>query len=486
MQNSYTFNGFNSIDLMHNADQGSSSLNERRSSLNYYPGQHQSEYPQLISPIFSQSQNFFMSNDFEEQDFRSGMHSETLSQTDGLENSQMLQYIQRPQCVQKVPLVPYNQGGIYTKFPRESHFHNELDITSQPNQQQQQQLLIPPHRSSHLAPKPHELRRNSFCTSILRPVQESRSSSPVLFNRDSVQKQQKYLQIQQKIDNNNRVDAQNNSSPAPRYNRKLSLDSSASAFKSRFRGTSLGSVSSDSTNSITRQLEVGDEKLAKTGNIFQRREDWSIISKLPINKQNTIHIRLEDEGPYGNDETRCFVLSHFSSLGVKKLDCVFCGCELVVYDRFPLIDGTLFVSPFIYSSTKPVPVIVSNKNQFIYGICLKCLSGDDKEHEIKCNFCEQKWSHGSSLQIGTLYKYDIFAATPCCAMRVACKHCKKPLVDLKAGGLPYFSTYSEERQCEFCQTKDFHFIKPLDEIYAKSVCELEQGDDVKLSTGNTT
>ena len=134
--------------------------------------------------------------------------------------------------------------------------------------------------------------------------------------------------------------------------------------------------------------------------LFQRREDWSILTRLPINKQNTIHIRLEDEGPYGNDETRCFVLSHFSSLGIRELECVFCSCKLVVYDRFPLVDGTLFISPFVYDEKRAVPAMVSNRSQFMHAVCLGCMSGSNG---IKCKFCERPWSTGSSLQIGEFY-----------------------------------------------------------------------------------
>lgn len=148
------------------------------------------------------------------------------------------------------------------------------------------------------------------------------------------------------------------STKGQKMSRKLSLDANANLFKPRQRTVSIGKLSvdrvkqqhglsrqslladlmsgdslGDTTGSTNRSLDVSDEKLAKTGNSFQRREDWSIIAKLPVNKQNTIDIRLEDEGPYGNDETRCFVLSHFSLLGVHELSCVFCGCELVVYDR---------------------------------------------------------------------------------------------------------------------------------------------------------
>ena len=60
--------------------------------------------------------------------------------------------------------------------------------------------------------------------------------------------------------------------------------------------SSLLSLSNSNSNSSSRIYDSFEEKLAITGNIFQKRDDWSIISKLPINKQNSIHIRVNDEG----------------------------------------------------------------------------------------------------------------------------------------------------------------------------------------------
>lgn len=90
------------------------------------------------------------------------------------------------------------------------------------------------------------------------------------------------------------------------------------------------------------QLTEEEEKLAQSGSIFERRTDWSsLLSRLPISKQNAIHLRIEDDGPYGNDETRLFLLSHFSALRLKEIPCVMCSCVLVIYDRFPIVDGTV-------------------------------------------------------------------------------------------------------------------------------------------------
>jgi hypothetical protein len=314
---------------------------------------------------------------------------------------------------------------------------------------------------------------------LLKPVYESRSTSPVFSfpNQQKALKQQHQQQALSTDKNYHQIPASQN---------KLTRTTSSNFNlqpNQRFRASSLGNVdvtlpgqSQSNLSSVLSNfsnLKFSDssleEKLATTGNIFQRRDDWSILSKLPVEKQNTIHIRLEDEGPYGNDETRCFLLSHLSSLGIRELDCVFCESKLIVYDRFPLIDGTLFASPFVYNKLSQIPATVSGKHQYIYGICIKCLNGSDPEHEIKCKYCNESWQNiakfSKSIQIGTFYKYDLIAANPCCQMRVTCKSCKHPLTDLSLGGLPYFSSYSEKKKCDFCLKEDFHFIKNLSEIY---------------------
>lgn len=222
------------------------------------------------------------------------------------------------------------------------------------------------------------------------------------------------------------------------------------------------------------ETNVG-EKLASSGNMFYSRDDWSILNHVPFSKQNAIHIRLEDEGPYGNDETRCFLLSHFSTLGIREIACVVCASHLNIYDRFPLIDGTFYVSPVNYDSLTTtnsdnnvacsVPANIANKNQFIYAICLNCLHATNNKQNVKCKSCKQIWKGGSSLQIGTMYRYEIFAAFPCCQKRLNCSKCDTSIVNLKTGGLQYFSSYSDEVVCNVCSTKDFHFIKPLRKFY---------------------
>ena len=182
-----------------------------------------------------------------------------------------------------------------------------------------------------------------------------------------------------------------------------------------------------------------------------------------------------NKGPYGNDEIRCFVLSHLSSLKVTNISCILCACDLIVYDRFPLIDGILFISPVDYDTHKSVPTPMSNKNQYMYAICLDCLNAKEN-HEIKCKYCDETWQNRVcfALQIGTLYKYDVVAAFPCCEYRLSCNTCMKPIIDLDTSKSKHFSSYSQEIECPHCKNIAFHFIKPLRCIYQQTACEKQE------------
>ncbi len=55
--------------------------------------------------------------------------------------------------------------------------------------------------------------------------------------------------------------------------------------------------------------------------------------------------QMEDEGNHGNDEIRSFVLSNLTAHHQSRMLCVLCSAPMKVYDRYPLIDGTFFLSP---------------------------------------------------------------------------------------------------------------------------------------------
>lgn len=61
--------------------------------------------------------------------------------------------------------------------------------------------------------------------------------------------------------------------------------------------------------------------------------------------RNLFLLQTEDEGNHGNDDTRCFILSTLASQGRSRVQCVLCDEQLLVFDRYPLVDGTFFLSP---------------------------------------------------------------------------------------------------------------------------------------------
>ena len=200
-----------------------------------------------------------------------------------------------------------------------------------------------------------------------------------------------------------------------------------------------------------------DPAQAAAGNIFRRRTDLSAFNHLPRHKQNPYHIKMEDEGPHGNDDTRCFILSNLSTYKATEIPCVLCNKALTVYDKYPLIDGTFFLSPMRYNS--PIKVTFDGKQQYMNAICMHCLEGGT---DIRCYNCKRRWD-GSTLLLGTMYSYDIFAAMPCCQRRLTCKSCHRNV--LEGCGFQFYSEYSHSLQCPFCRMDDYHFVKPLTEIY---------------------
>lgn len=196
----------------------------------------------------------------------------------------------------------------------------------------------------------------------------------------------------------------------------------------------------------------------QAGAYFRRRVDMSAFSILPKHKQNPYHIKMEEDSQ-GNDETRSFVLTHLSSYKVSALNCVLCKTVLPVFDRYPMIDGTFFLSPQAYGENV-VQVISDGRLQFINAVCVGCLEGGS---DIRCAACKKKWD-GSTLLLGTMYSYDIFAAMPCCQKRLTCKHCRRAVVDVNTG-LSFYSEYSRMIACPYCKAYDYHFIRPMSDTF---------------------
>ena len=54
---------------------------------------------------------------------------------------------------------------------------------------------------------------------------------------------------------------------------------------------------------------------------------------------------MEDEGNHGNDETRLFILSSLAQSQKSRVNCILCEDAMLVFDRYPLVDGSFFLSP---------------------------------------------------------------------------------------------------------------------------------------------
>ena len=90
--------------------------------------------------------------------------------------------------------------------------------------------------------------------------------------------------------------------------------------------------------------------LPARGNIFEHRADLGAFKAIRRRAQNAYHVRLDDDGPHGNDDVRRLLMRRLSAAGVRRFACVSCRRALPVYDEFPLIDGTFFLSPRHYGT----------------------------------------------------------------------------------------------------------------------------------------
>jgi len=61
-------------------------------------------------------------------------------------------------------------------------------------------------------------------------------------------------------------------------------------------------------------------------------------------------------------------------------------------------------------------VKLEGRTQFLSAVCMACLEGWGPGHTLRCVHCGTPWD-GSSLVLGTMYSYDIFAAMHCCPER---------------------------------------------------------------------
>lgn len=197
-----------------------------------------------------------------------------------------------------------------------------------------------------------------------------------------------------------------------------------------------------------------DRERHGSGGLFCRRQDYSSFNTLPWHKINSYNIKMEDEG--GSDDMRCFILSTLTANKMSRIPCIVCHNQMNVFDRYPLVDGTLFLSPRQHSPGA-VQVRIDERPQFLNAVCMTCLEG--WQGRLACRGCGSRWN-GRHLILGTMYAYDIFAATPCCEFRLRCTNCQELVIGADRS-LQYFSDYSHSVCCAHCGARDYHFVKPL-------------------------
>ena len=144
-----------------------------------------------------------------------------------------------------------------------------------------------------------------------------------------------------------------------------------------------------------------------------------------------------------------------------RISCILCHGTLIVFDRYPLIDGTFFLSPLQHSKSS-IPCQVDCKVQYLNAVCMGCLEGWNVS--LKCKNCSNKWN-GSHLILGSMYSYDIFAAVPCCSHRLRCNNCSNPVISPESR--LYFSDYSHSLACTHCGIVGYHFAKPIHVTFSR-------------------
>ena len=191
---------------------------------------------------------------------------------------------------------------------------------------------------------------------------------------------------------------------------------------------------------------------------FAHRTDYSVFDRfLPRHLINGYHIKMEDDGYAAGDETRSFVLSSLAFHRTNTVSCVLCDELLNVYDRYPLLNGTFFLSPIQLHKSSLEVEGKGDDPVYMSAVCLACMVG---LNSIKCLACGKQWN-GICHQVGTLYTYDLFSATPCCPASVQCNKCCKPMLEVGKISLS-FTSLSSIYECPFCSHRAYHFLKTIE------------------------
>lgn len=233
-----------------------------------------------------------------------------------------------------------------------------------------------------------------------------------------------------------------------------------------FNHLSVSSRTSHVDNGI-KILEQAGIKLKNIQNepVFKKRKDLRVLKSVLSNERFREVVMKFGDGDEGGKEIIESVHKAMKSSRKSFVSCMFCSSESQVYDNFPVVDGTLLLTPVRLSHLciNFSDTTSEKSEQYMGYICVKCMEG--KPNILRCSSCSVPWN-GSFFQIGTLYSYNILSSMPCCQERVSCNKCHESMVDLSGGEASnlYFSYFSKKATCPHCHTDDFHFVKSLSSI----------------------
>lgn len=204
------------------------------------------------------------------------------------------------------------------------------------------------------------------------------------------------------------------------------------------------------------------QQRANNETVFKKRKDLRVL-KLALSNERFRQVAMKfGDGDEGGKEISESVHKTLRNENSTQVTCLYCKIECQVYENFPIVDGSLFLTPVNRSNDciKFAENSPEKAERYMGFICVNCMEGKPKT--LNCIHCKTPWK-GSFFQIGTMYSYDILSATPCCEKQVSCKNCDQPVIDLSKGEAStlYFSYFSTKSTCPHCKTDDFHFVKPL-------------------------
>ncbi|XP_065176271.1 headcase protein homolog [Sycon ciliatum] len=223
--------------------------------------------------------------------------------------------------------------------------------------------------------------------------------------------------------------------------------------------SSLSGSMGDVSNFSIVSGQSGVSRKSSTEGYLQRRMDMTAFKNaVPKHRMNAYNVRMDDEKDAGPDDLRQVVSTGLISHRLGKVPCCLCRKQLPVYDRYPVVDGVIYLTPL---EPKPpqrlIPLRHESSVVYLLAVCLQCILGPNR---TTCSSCSAPWI-GEQLLLGSIYSFDIFSASPCCESRTICAQCHEPAIQLTGASMLSYSQCSGVFGCENCGYEDAHLVQPL-------------------------